>query len=157
MELRITLIKSGWPLLILAMLFSVVGGCVSQQARLLKKKQQDILKSYRQHVAMTIDDPARAEQLIGIGEDLYKKIQADTKVLLQMAEKIKKLNTDYGTTREELENDLSHINSQRAKMRDSIMLARSEALSLTTPVEWQELMNRRGTLLELIQETPGFL
>jgi len=141
----------------LLILSFILGGCTSQQARLLEKRHGDVLKSYREQVADTIDDPKRAEQLIAIGEDLHLQIRRETKVILEMAAELKKLNSAYDTPRKELEAALQNLNSQRAKMRDSILLARAEAMSLTTPAEWQKLINRRGTLLELIKETPGFL
>lgn len=155
--LRTTFIKTGFSVVMLVMLSFVVGGCASQQARLLKKRQEDVLKSYRIQVANTFDDPERADQLINVAEDLYLQLRNDTKVLLEITEELKKLNGAYDTTREELEAVLQDLNSHRRKMRETIMAARAGALSLTTPEEWQELMDRRGTLLEFIGETPGFL
>lgn len=150
--------KTALSAMMLSMCFlTALAGCASQQERLLKKKQQNILESYRQQVAITVGDPVRAQQLISIAEELYRDFKAETKILLEITEKIKKLHADYGTTRDEMQTALAHLNNQRSKMRETILNARTEALSLTTPIEWQELMKRRGTLLELIQERPGIL
>jgi Glu-tRNA(Gln) amidotransferase subunit E-like FAD-binding protein len=150
-------IKKYWLVILLAAILCTAGGCATQQERLLQKKQQDILESYREIVTTVVDDPVRARQLIHIGEKLNLEMKADTRVLLKTIAEIKKLNADYGTTREELQTTLQNLNDQRRNMREAILTARQEALSLTTQAEWEELMSRRGTLPELIQETPGIL
>jgi hypothetical protein len=149
--------KRYWLVILLVATLCAAGGCASQQERLLQKKQQDILESYREIVTTIVDDPVRARQLINIAEKLNLEMKSDTKELLEISAEIKKLNAEYGTTREEMQAALLHLNDQRRKMRGSILTARQEALSLTTPAEWQELMKRKGTLPELIQETPGIL
>ena len=157
MEQLVIFIKRYWLLILLVATLCAAGGCVSQQERLLQNKQQEILESYREIVTTVVDDPVQARQLIHIGEKLNLEMKADTRVLLETTAKIKKLNAEYGTTREELQTALLDLNNQRRKMRKAILTARTEALALTTPAEWQELMSRRGTLPELIQETPGIL
>ena len=132
-------------------------GCASQQSKLLKKKQQDVLASYKLQVSETIDDPERAKQLIALSKDLHREMRTDTKMLQKMFEELDTLNKSYKTRREELETALKVINNHRRKMREKIFAARVNALSLTTPEEWQALMSRRRTLMDLIQETPGLL
>ena len=151
------IIKRYWLVILLVATLCAAGACASRQERLLQKKQQDILESYRERVAATIDDPVRAGQLINIAEKLNLEMAADTRVLLEITVEIKKLYAEYGTTRKEMQTALSTLNDQRRKMREAILTARTEALSLTTPAEWKELMKRKGTMLELIQETPGIL
>jgi hypothetical protein len=154
---RAPFIKTGFPVVILAIFSFILGSCASQEARLLKKQQQNVLQSYRQQVINSIDDPERARELIRIGEDLYQQIRNDTEILLKMAEDLKDLNGAYDTTREELETAFHTLNSHRKEMREKILAARNEALPLTTPEEWQALMSRQGTLLDLIQQNPGIL
>jgi hypothetical protein len=157
MEQLIIIIKRYWLVILLLVTLCAAGGCASQQDRLLQKKQQDILESYRESMATIVDDPVRAGQLINLAEKLNLEMKADISVLLEITAEIKKLNAEYGTTRKEMQTALLKLNDQRRKMRKAILTARTEALSLTTPAEWQELMRREGTMLELIQETPGIL
>ena len=46
----------------LVMLSFVVGGCASQQDRLLKKRQEDVLKSYRIQVTPLMDQRFRLKE-----------------------------------------------------------------------------------------------
>lgn len=155
--LRTPFIKTGFLVVMLVIFSFILGGCASQQGRLLKKQQQDVLKSYRQQVVNSIDDLERARLLIMVGEDLYLQFRIDTKILLKMTEELKNLNGAYETTRKELETAFHALNSHRREMREKIIAVRGEALSLTAPEEWQALMSRRGTLLDLIQQNPGIL
>lgn len=155
--LRTPFIKTGFLVVMLVIFSFILGGCASQQGRLLKKQQQDVLKSYRQQVVNSIDDPERARQLIMVGEDLYLQLRIDTKILLKMTEELKNLNGAYETTRKELKTAFHALNKHRREMREKIIAVRGEALSLTAPEEWQALMSRRGTLLDLIQQNPGIL
>ena len=140
--LRTPFIKTGFLVVMLVIFSFILGGCASQQGRLLKKQQQDVLKSYRQQVVNSIDDLERARQLIMVGEDLYLQFRIDTKILLKMTEELKDLNGAYETTREELETAFHALNSHRREMREKIIAVRGEALSLTAPEEWQALMSR---------------
>lgn len=142
---------------LLGIIFIIAGGCASQQSKLLKKKQKDVLKSYKLQVSETIDDPERAKQLIALSKKLYQQMLTDTKRLQKMFDELDTLNKSYKTSREELETALNVINNHRREMREKILAARVSALSLTTPEEWQALMSRRRTLMDLIQETPGLL
>ena len=144
-------------ILLLGMIFLMAGGCASQQSKLFKKKQQDVLKSYRCQVSVIIEDPERARHLIALGEEFYQQMRVDTKVLQKMFVNLDTLNKAYNTRREELESAFQAMNNHRRTMRENILVARVRALSLTTPEEWQELMGRRRTLLDLIRETPGLL
>jgi hypothetical protein len=143
------------------MLFSAVllvtGGCTAKRTYLLKKKQKDVFKAYREFVTESIDDPERAEQLIDLGEDLYRHMKRDTATLLELVDDLDSLNKGYDTTREELEAGFKAINDLRIQLREKILAARIKAEALTSPEEWQELMSRNRTLMDLIQETPGLL
>ena len=130
MEQLVIFIKRYWLLILLVATLCAAGGCVSQQERLLQNKQQEILESYRESVTAIVDDPVRARQLIDIAEKLNLEMKADTRVLLETTAKIKKLNAEYGTTREELQTALLDLNNQRRKMRKAILTARTEALAL---------------------------
>ena len=143
--------------IVLGMILIMTGSCVSQKSKLLKRKQQDILESYRLQVSEIIDDPERARQLNELAEDLYRQMLVYTKVLHKMFDELDSLNKTYDTERHELEAAFHAINNHRIRMRENIFTSRVKALSLTTPEEWQELMNRRKTLMDLIQETPGLL
>ncbi len=149
--------KFSQSILALFLLCFLAGGCASQQSKLLEKKQQDVLDSYRLHISETIDDSKRAEQLVVIGEELYRQIRIDTKALQKMFKEFETLNKAYDTRREDLDASLHAINEHRKKMREKILDSRVKALSLTTPEEWQGLTSRRRTLIDLIQEMPGLL
>ena len=139
------------------MVFFLAEGCASQKSKILKKKQQDVLESYRLQVSETVEEPERAEKLITLGKDLYQQLRQDTKVLQKLFDNLETLNKNYDTEREELQAAYLAINNHRQKMRETILTARINALQLTTTEEWQELMSRRRTLMDFIQESPGFL
>ena len=143
--------------MVTAMLTFLIGGCASQETRLLKKNQQSILGSYRKQVNEIVEDPARADKLIDLSEDLYEQLQTDTKALLEKVERLNKLNNAYGTSRQELEIAFHDVVRHRMKIRENLLSTRSKALSLTTEEEWQAIMSRRRTLMDLIQEKPGLL
>lgn len=135
----------------------ISGSCASKKSKLLKKKQEDVLQSYRLHISQAIDEPERAKQLIALGEGLYQQFRIYTETLQKMEERLYLMNYEYETTREELQAGFKAINDHRRNMREKILAARDRALSLTTPEEWQGLMGRRKTLIDLIRETPGIL
>jgi hypothetical protein len=118
------------------MVFSVVllvtGGCTAKKTRLLKKKQQDVLKAYREYVAESIDDPERAEKLIALGEDLYLHLKQDTETLLELVNDLNTLNKGYDTTREQLEAGFKALTDHRRHMSEKILASRVKAMELTT-------------------------
>jgi len=144
-------------LALFCLIFVVGGGCASKQTKLLNKKQKEILESFRLHVSETIKDPERARQLIALGEDLHKQIWNGTKILQKLYDDFTSMNKKYDTQRIELEVAFQGLNEHRRRMREKLLTARVHALKLTSPEEWQELMTRRRTVMDLIKETPGFL
>jgi hypothetical protein len=118
---------------------------------------EDVLESYREQVSHAIEDPERAGQLVGLGEELALRLQKDGSKLREMAEELRRHNARYDTTREEFVALLTAINEHRRRMGEEVLAARAEAVSLTTPDEWRDLMSRRKTLIDLIRETPGLL
>jgi hypothetical protein len=135
----------------------VTGGCTAKKTRLLKKKQQDVIKAYREYLTESINDPERAEKLIALGEDLYLLLKQDTETLLELLNDLSSLNKGYETTRQELEAGFKALTDHRRVMREKILVARVKAEAQTTPEEWEALMKRNRTLMDLIQETPGLL
>ena len=104
------------------------------------------------HVSETIKDPERARQLVALGEDLHKQIWNDTKTLQKLYDDLTTLNKKYDTQRIELELAFQSLNEHRRIMRERLLTARVLALKLTSPEEWQELMTRRRTVMDLIKE-----
>ena len=143
--------------LLLGSILFAVGGCTAKKTRLLKKKQQDVIKAYREYVTESIDDHERAEKLITLGEDLYLQLKKDTETLLELVSDLNTLNKGYDTSRQELEAGFRTLTDHRRHMREKILASRVKAVAQTTPVEWERLMNRNRTLMDLIQETPGLL
>jgi hypothetical protein len=143
--------------ILLGLALLVGGSCTAKKTYLLKKKQKEVLKAYKENVTESIDNNDRDEQLIDLGEDLYRHMKRDTKTLLKLVEDLDALNRGYNTTREELEAGFNAINDLRRQLREKILSARVRAEALTTPKEWQELTGRNRTLMDLIQETPGLL
>lgn len=132
-------------------------GCVSPNLQLLEKKQQNVLDSYRLYISESIDEPERAKKLVVIGEGIYQQIQIDTRILYNMTKELEDLNNSYDARREEIEAALQAINQHRRKIREKILAARTAVLSLTTPEEWQGLMTRRKTMMDLLRGTPGII
>jgi ribosomal protein S15P/S13E len=143
------------PLLSFIIILSI--SCASQQTKLLEEKQDDVLKTYKQQVSVTIKDPIRARGLITLAEDLHQHIKHHTTILQQLFDKLNSLNQKYDTQRVDLEVVLQNINQQRTEMLEYILTARVKATKLTTPQEWQKLMNRRKNMIDFIKETPGFI
>ena len=154
---RTTFQTVAYRLMLLSMVLLIAGGCTAKETRLLKKKQQDVIKAYREYVAESIDDPERAEKLITLGEDLYLQFKKDTETLLELVSDLNTLNKGYDTSRQELEAGFRTLTDHRRVMREKLLAARVKAEAQTTPEEWETLMNRNRTLMNLIQETPGLL
>jgi len=138
---------------------SAAGCSLPRSARTEHTEQalDEVLESYREHVSKAIEDPERAGRLVALGEELALRLQKDTDKLREMAEELRRNNARYDTTREELVALLTAINEHRRRMGEKVLAARAEAVSLTTPDEWRDLMSRRKTLIDLIRETPGLL
>ena len=154
---RTTFQTVAYRLMLLSMVLLIAGGCTAKETRVLKKKQQDVIKAYREYVTESIDDPERAEKLIALGEDLYLQLKKDTETLLELVSDLNTLNKGYDTSRQELEAGFRTLTDHRRVMREKLLAARVKAEAQTTPEEWETLMNRNRTLMNLIQETPGLL
>ena len=152
---NLTLIVSAAAMLAIAATLFIFSGCSTTKA--IEKQQRKILASYRSHVLATIPEQERADRLIELGEGLHKQILADTETLRGLADELGRLNARYDTTRSEMEDNLEAINAHRVRMRERILEVRAEAVSLTTPAEWDSLINRGKTLMSLIKENPGVL
>ena len=123
----------------------------------MEDRQKEILASYREHVSATVADEGRAAKLEDLGERVISQFRADMAELNALADRFNQLNRDYDSTREEMEEVWAAIQKQRLKIRESLLLARAEAVSLTTPEEWEQLMRREKTLMSLLRENPGVL
>jgi hypothetical protein len=142
----------------LAALLGVVlsaAGCSLPRFGRTQPTLNDVLESYREHLSVVVEDSGRAGQLAALGEELFIELQMDMEELRGMAKELRRRNTQYDTTREELASLLEAMNDHRRQMLEKVLAARAQAVSLTTPEEWTDLMKRRKTLSDLARESPG--
>ena len=136
-------------------LFSLVS-CRSANSD--KDKSVDAsFEAFRHYVVETVHDQARSEALIAMGAELRSLLTEDFGALQEKAARLSRLNAGYHTTRAELESALAEINAQRKLIRVHILAARTRAVALTTPEEWQRFTKRDKSLMDMFEATPGLL
>jgi len=125
--------------------------------RSVEKQRRELLTSYISRVHVVVSNAEQEEQLSQIGIILYEQLTADIEVLAKLIKDFENLNRNYDTSREDLAAALEAIDKHRLRMRQTILVARMKAVSLTSTEEWDSLMSLRETLLSRMQKTPGLL
>jgi len=148
-------ILSGLALFLAAITLWPISACTTFRKLTLSKQEKIMFESFRNQVHESVADPVRAEQLIDVGENLAFKLHDYLTRLSKAAKKCKAANADFDTTPEQLEACYRKMDDYRRDMRETVLSARSQAVSLATAAEWRALSNRQNSLRDFLEQAPG--
>ncbi|HWR68104.1 MAG TPA: hypothetical protein VN416_03710 [Desulfomonilia bacterium] len=98
-----------------------------------------------------ISDPARAEKILALMDQMEDGINFQKMIVQDTQKQFMRLNGDYNTTPEQIQELLDGTKESREKNRQKIMDAFFQIQALTTPQEWEALSKVE------IQNYPDFL
>jgi hypothetical protein len=98
-----------------------------------------------------ISDPARAEKILALMDQMEDGINFQKMIVQDTQKQFMRLNGDYNTTPEQIQELLDGTKESREKNRQKIMDAFFQIQALTTPQEWEALSKAE------IQKYPEFL
>jgi hypothetical protein len=98
-----------------------------------------------------ISDPARAEKILALMDQMEDGINFQKMIVQDTQKQFMRLNGDYNTTPEQIQELLDGTKESREKNRQKIMDAFFQVQALTTPQEWEALSKAE------IQKYPEFL
>jgi len=147
--LRLTRVKRA-SLTALA-LVAVLGGfaaCASKPKPTLEQRAETEIQAYKAQIEKTVADPARAHQLIAALDDWERIVRQAASMAQDYRAKLQTLDADYSATRDAYAALFRQHDAQRAALIQQALALRSQATSLTTDAEWEQLKQARLTALE---------
>lgn len=127
----------------------LMAGCAHKQEAPPQKTED--LQSL---VHKEISDPARAEKVLVLMEQMNASIRLQNELNQQAQQVFIMLNADYDTTTEQLQNHLDGTKASRDKNRQKIMDAYFQIKALTSQQEWEALSGPgMGKLMESMNKT----
>jgi len=112
------------------------------------KAARKVFDSYHEAVRQTVADPVRSSALQALGADLQPRLRTEVQLLEAMHHRLAEPNANYDTPRGELEAYLAAMQQRRRAIRAMLLSARTEAIRLTTPQEWDQLYRRADSFID---------
>jgi septal ring factor EnvC (AmiA/AmiB activator) len=129
-----------WGVAIVAVLALGVAlqGC-AHKAKSPQQQAQADYGAYRKRIREVVKDPARADQVIALTDELQRQVDQVRARLAQNRADLAALNANYGATRGEFEALFKQQDADRQALADKAVSARVQAGKLLTDSEWQAL------------------
>ena len=96
-------------------------------------------ESLQDLVHREISDPARAEKILALMEQMDARIKLQKEMNQQAQQVFLNLNADYNTTPEQFQQHMDSARASRDENRQKIMDAYFQTKALTTQQEWEAL------------------
>jgi hypothetical protein len=112
----------------------LVAGCAHKPEAPPQKTE-----SLQDLVHKEISDPARAEKVLALMEQMDARIKLQNEMNQQAQQAFLNLNADYNTTPEQFQQHMDSARASRDENRQKIMDAYFQIKALTTQQEWEAL------------------
>jgi len=114
-------------------------GCAHEKAKSPQQQAQADYAAYQKRVREVVKDPARAEQVIALTDELRREIDEVYTRLAQSRSEMAALNANYNATRADYDAFMKQQDAQRQALMDKAISARVEIGKLLTESEWKSL------------------
>ena len=136
------------PALGLALSLVAVIGCSSKPKPTLEQQAQTDMAELEAQIRKVIPDPARADRVIALTNELQKLALASIASARQYRSKVETLNSSYEATRADYEILFSQQDRAREALLEKATALRERAAALMTESEWEQLRKARLRALD---------
>ncbi len=106
--------------------------------------------------AVVVDDQREAE-VVGLLSDLEREIESMTSELVASRIEIRRLNTDYDTTREEMTEFIDEASLTVIELRRRVLEARQLLRTTMTPDQWEAIQSAEARAAKAIAVSMNLL
>ena len=121
--------------------------CTSQNLATKEDEGQKVIGELRELIKTEIKDPERQAQILQIVDGVEIEAQKFFKFYQEHDNRITRLNTNYETSREDLEKVIDEFNEKYDAYLKMLIRKRSEMRQLTSIEEWETIMDRESTFI----------
>jgi septal ring factor EnvC (AmiA/AmiB activator) len=114
-------------------------GCAHNKTKSPQQQAQADYRAYQQRVREVVKDPARADQVIALTDELRREIDEVYTKLAQSRAQLETLNANYNATRADYDAFLKQQDAERQALTDKAISVRVEIGKLLTESEWKTL------------------
>jgi len=115
-----------------------VAGCSSKHLTPEQKAQAEV-EACEAQIRKVVADPARAEQLVALTNQLQQQMRESVAVAKGYRAKLAVLNANYEATRQDYEALFRQQEAQREALVRKVAALRERMAALTTDAEWQQV------------------
>jgi septal ring factor EnvC (AmiA/AmiB activator) len=140
-----TVLARRWPVSILAaaLFVGAVGaappGCAHKKAKSPQQQAQADYRAYQQRVREVVKDPARADQVIALADDLQRQFEQLRAQIVKGRADVASLNANYDAQRADFDGLFKQQDADRQALIEQVISVRAHIGKLLTDAEWQSL------------------
>ena len=121
--------------------------CSNQNLTTKEDKGQTVIVELRELIKTEIKDPKRQAQILQIIDGVEIESQKFFKFYQEHDNRIARLNSNYETSREDLEKVINEFNKKYDAYLKMLIRKRGEMRQLTSRDEWVIIMDRESTFI----------
>ena len=134
-------VRSGlWAVAVVA---AVAGGGAMQgckhKAQPPQQQAQADFAAYQKRIREVVKDPARAEQVIALADDLQRQVNQLRATLVKSRAELAALNANYNAKRADFDAFFKEQDAGRLALIDKVISVRTQISKLLTESEWESL------------------
>jgi len=118
---------------------AAIPGCAHNKAKSPQQQAQADYAAYQKRVREVVKDPARAEQVIALTDELKRQFDQLRAQIVQGREKLAGLNANYNATRADFDGFFRQQDADRQALIDNVISVRTQVGKLVTDAEWQSI------------------
>ena len=114
-------------------------GCAHKKAKSPQQQAQADYAAYQTRVREVVKDPARADQVIALADELKRQFDQLRAQIVQGREELMTMNANYNATRSDFDGFFKQQDAERQALIDKVITVRAQIGKLLTDAEWQSL------------------
>jgi len=118
---------------------AAIQGCAHGKTKSPEQHAEAEYSAYQRRVREVVKDPARADQVIALTDELRREIDEVYTKLAQSRGQLQTLNANYNATRADYDALLKQQDAERQVLMDKAISVRVEIGKLLTESEWKSL------------------
>ena len=130
-----------------------LAGCAGKGDTSLVDAEKQAFDDLRAEIRIAIDNPERETMAIAIVDELAAQLASLLAKKKDKQEQARKLNADYDTTRAEFDAFVSVANTEIRMNQQRVLEQRKALIEITTPEEWEQILDARTDAIDAAFDT----
>jgi hypothetical protein len=146
--IRYSVILTGISCAMILMVIMLLAGCSHNKASEQMTPQQKYMNEMRTLVNKEVPDPARADKILALMNQLSSEFMVLKEKLVANQHKLVRMNADYDTTPEQMQQVMDESFEYRMESRKKIIDTYFELKSLMNKKEWEAISKADAQAIE---------